>query len=1094
MHGAAVALVAAALGTVPASASPPSAPSLLPTGKTYTVTLLTGDVVTVTGKKSGCPEVSVLPAATSGVLSRSCGPDGHVRVVPAKVAPLLGTVLDRDLFDVTTLIANGYDDAHTKDLPLIVRPGTSAARTVAPLLTGAHSLPSISAVAGRRAKKTGAELIDSLTAGGESLRSAAGPSKVWLDRKVHATALDPNLTQISAPQAWSAGYTGTGAKVAVLDTGVDPTHPDLAGQIAASKDFTVDGGDAVDHFGHGTHVASTIAGTGAASAGERKGVAPGAKLVIGKVLDDEGEGSDSQVIAGMEWAATQARVVNMSLGGADPSDGTDPVSLALDELSDKTGALFVVAAGNNGEDGDSTVTSPGAADRALTVGAVDGDDNVAVFSSRGPLVGTHAAKPDLVAPGVDIVAARAAGTTLGPPVDANYVRASGTSMATPHVAGAAAVLAQRHPDWNAQQLKAALVGSADPIADADPYTSGAGRLDVARALSGVVAGPAKDSTLSWVNTGTTTATATLAVTVTGHDGRAAPAGVATLSANSLTLAAGATGSATLAIDKTPLAARPGFYSALVTAKVGGTVIARTPVAFNVEAPSYDLTVQTNAVPGTPDGVIGDMSVYVTNIDDPDIFSVYDGVPAGDPYTVRVPAGRYTVLVVTSVWTRDDQRMALSGDPDVTISADTTMRFDLAKAKRLTASVAGVDTTAQALSLTFVQTPRRGLGWWSSVDASGDAAKAGNVFALPADGVGVGTFRAYGGYGLRAANGDVYDLAHDLGGSIPADLSYQADPSTLARIDQHFHQVDMPNPVTGHQRHGRGPDGVDVIFDVTDPGTAADRTDYLSPGIVWRESAFWNGAIGGGTIENARTYLPGSRQEKTWLQQPLHADWFDDSANSASGCAPKTPSRTRGHIHFDLTTLTDQHDRFDCLGWGFTPEIPVSLRLERNGALVGTSTLSAAGFDIPREAADYRLTYDVDASAVLPVSTHTSTAWTFRSTGPSGTEDVSLPLLSVDYNLPLDKTNHPEPSSLATFTVRQVTGATSQKITAFTMSASLDGGTTWQPYTAKCVGDGVYQTNLPQPAAGRTVSLKVIAKGSAGSGIEQTIIDAYRPAA
>ena len=1090
MHGAAVALVAAALGTVPAPAAPPSAPSLLPSGKTYTVTLLTGDVVTVTGKKSGCPTVSVLPAAKSEVLSRSCGPDGHVRVVPAEVAPLLGTVLDRDLFDVTTLIANGYDDAHTKDLPLIVRPGTSAARTAAPLLTGAHSLPSLSAVAGRRAKKTGAELIDSLTAGGESLRSAAAPSKVWLDRKVHATALDPNLTQISAPQAWSAGYTGIGAKVAVLDTGVDPTHPDLAGQIAASKDFTVDGGDAVDHFGHGTHVAATIAGTGAASAGERKGVAPGAKLVIGKVLDDEGEGSFSQVIAGMEWAATQARVVNMSFGDATPSDGQDPLSLALDALSDSTGTLFVVAAGNEGED-DSTVSSPGAADRALTVGAVDGDDKVASFSSRGPLVGTHAAKPDLVAPGVDIVAARAAGTTLGPPVDANYVRASGTSMATPHVAGAAAVLAQRHPDWNAQQLKAALVGSADPIAEADPFTSGAGRLDVARALSGVVAGPAKDSTLSWVNTRTSAAAVTLAVTVSDRNGVAAPAGVATLSANSLTLAAGATGSATLTIDKTPLAARPGFYSALVTAKVGRTVIARTPVAFQVEAPSYDLTVQTNAIPGTPDGVIGDMSVHVTDIDDPTIFSVYDVVPTGDPYTVRVPAGRYSVLVLNSAGTRDDQRMALSGDPDVTISADTTMRYDLAKAEPLTASVPGVDTSAQALSLTFNQMPRRGVGWWSSIDASGDAAKAGNVFALPVDGVGVGTFWAYGGYGLRTANGDVYDLVRDLGDSIPADLSYQADPSTLARIDQHFHQVDMPNPVTRNQRHGIGPDGIDVIFDVTDPGAAVDRTDYLSPGIVWSESAGWNGDIGGSTLENARTYLPGSRQEKTWLQQPLHADWYD---GSGGGCAPTTPFRTRGHIHFDLTTMTDQHDRFDCLGWGFAPEIPVALRLERNGALVGTSTLSVAGFDIPREAADYRLTYDVDASAVLPVSTHTSTAWTFRSTGPSGTENVPLPLLSVDYNLPLDKTNHPEPSSLATFTVRQLTGATSQKITAFTMSASLDGGTTWQPYQAERVGDGVYQTNLPQPAAGQTISLKVTAKGSAGSGIEQTIIDAYRPAA
>ena len=99
----------------------------------------------------------------------------------------------------------------------------------------------------------------------------------------------------------------------MLDTGVDATHPDLAGQIAEKMDFTVDGGDASDHFGHGTHVAATIAGTGAASDGARKGVAPEAKLVVGKVLDDNGEGTDSQVIAGMEWAAR--RPLNIAVPG-----------------------------------------------------------------------------------------------------------------------------------------------------------------------------------------------------------------------------------------------------------------------------------------------------------------------------------------------------------------------------------------------------------------------------------------------------------------------------------------------------------------------------------------------------------------------------------------------------------------------------------------------------------------------------------------------------------------------------------------------------------------------------------------------------------
>ncbi len=490
-------------------ASPAAAPvpALIAAGRTYSVTLLTGDVVTVRGTSSGCPQVSVRPANPSGVMNRSCGPDGHVRVVPAQVAPLINTVLDPALFDVTTLIVDGYDDVSTKELPLIVHTGGQVGQLTAdPLVAGltkTRTLPSISAVSGWRSKAGGLAFDRSLTARRAAVSSSSSSVKVWLDQRVRASLdptdtadkLDRNLRQISAPQAWDAGYTGKGVRVAVLDTGVDATHPDLAGQIAEKKDFTVDGGDAGDHFGHGTHVAATIAGTGAASGGARRGVAPGAQLLVGKVLDDSGYGTDSQLIAGMEWAAGRAPVVNMSLGNLEASDGTDPVSLAVDTLTKRTGTLFVAAAGNSGPD-DDTVSSPGAAATALTVGAVDGDDRLADFSSHGPLANSHSVKPELVAPGVDIVAARAAGTSMGQPVDTRYTAASGTSMATPHVAGAVALLAQRHPDWRAGQLKAALVGAADPVSGSDVYAIGAGRLDAARALSGVV------STVPVVNLGT----------------------------------------------------------------------------------------------------------------------------------------------------------------------------------------------------------------------------------------------------------------------------------------------------------------------------------------------------------------------------------------------------------------------------------------------------------------------------------------------------------------------------------------------------------------------------------------------------------------
>ncbi|WP_217146868.1 S8 family serine peptidase, partial [Streptomyces sp. AC627_RSS907] len=193
-----------------------------------------------------------------------------------------------------------------------------------------------------------------------------------------------------------------------------------------------------------------------------RGVASGAKILDGKILNDEGFGDDSGIVAGLEWAAAEkADVVNLSLGGTD-QPGLDPLETAVNKLSAEKGVLFAIAAGNGGELGSSTVSSPGSADAALTVGAVDKADKLANFSSRGPRVGDGAVKPDVTAPGVDIGAAAAPGSDIageGAPVADGYVAISGTSMSTPHAAGAAAILAQQHPDWSGERIKATLVAS-----------------------------------------------------------------------------------------------------------------------------------------------------------------------------------------------------------------------------------------------------------------------------------------------------------------------------------------------------------------------------------------------------------------------------------------------------------------------------------------------------------------------------------------------------------------------------------------------------------------------------------------------------------
>jgi subtilisin family serine protease len=439
-----------ALRATPARATPAKA---TPT----TVTLVTGDKVTVTDLGQGKRTVTVArpPGATGAVRTQTA--DGDITVVPDEALPYLraGT-LDRRLYDVSGLIRQGLADGKTDELPLIVT-YDKGARAVTP--RGAERTRTLASLRGAAlAADKGRTFWRSFTGHG-------GLDKVWLDGRVKADMAESNA-QIGTPAAWDAGLSGKGVTVAVLDTGVDASHPDLAGRIGATKSF-VDGQEVADRNGHGTHVTSTVGGSGAASDGKEKGVAPGATLAVGKVLSDQGSGSESQIIAGMEWAArdVHARIVSMSLGSTEASDGTDPMAQAVNTLSRDTGALFVVAAGNTGAP--SSIGSPGAADAALTVGAVDADDRAAYFTSAGPRYGDNALKPDLSAPGVDILAAR---SQLAPG-SGYYTSMSGTSMATPHIAGVAALLAEEHPDWTGARLKDALMSTSKRL-DESAYVLG----------------------------------------------------------------------------------------------------------------------------------------------------------------------------------------------------------------------------------------------------------------------------------------------------------------------------------------------------------------------------------------------------------------------------------------------------------------------------------------------------------------------------------------------------------------------------------------------------------------------------------------------
>ncbi|MFF0271036.1 S8 family serine peptidase [Kribbella sp. NPDC004536] len=1061
LTGSSPAVAGQAADPSPTATKPPLKGSTLPMGQ---VTLVTGDRVVV--GKGGA--VRVTPGTGRKVqFEQRVGKD-QLYVIPSDVAhDVASGKLDRRLFDVAGLIRQGLDDRKTSQIPLIV---SYDAQAKAP--AGARPLPAIGASAVKVGKRSTAAFL-----------SQAGIKKVWLDGKLQPT-LDRSVPQIGAPIAWAAGYTGAGVPVAVVDSGIDPNHPDLKAVLAGERNFTTDPDG--DQLGHGTHVASIIAGSAAASNGKYKGVAPGARLYDAKVCDQTGC-SESSMIAGLEWAANdvKAKVVNVSIGGPDTPE-VDPVEEAINRLTAQTGALFVVAAGNSGEGGRQTIESPGSADAALTVGAVDKQDQLADFSSRGPRL-DGAVKPDVTAPGVGIVAARAKDGQIGTPVDEYYTQLSGTSMATPHVAGAAAILAQEHPDWTAPKLKAQLAATAKQLDGQSTFQQGNGRVDVAKAISttfapetntlsfGTATYPHDDDqpitkTLTYRNDSKTPIELNLTAMLQDPDGNPAPV---QLGATTLTVAAGSTASVPVTVN-TNNQGPNGYYGGRVIATAGDRSVSTT-IAIYKETEHYTLTVKTIGPDGKPapdaDTLAFTREDWPTELQDP-----------SGTAKIRLPKDDYMLSTSLEVpRTGREPVVYRMVQPLLHLTGETTVVMDARNARPVQVSLPRTDAalTVGTAGLKMPDDWYFGLMYGFDDPTAMFTAQVGP----PAPGA-VGYLSTR--WARRAKDGTFDNSPYSfvqldkLDGKFPTGVRRTLDPAKLARVDQTFNATSDRKAVVGTgwgwgygDNLGYALPAARVLFH--DPAPDQSLASEVSTGVDEYDPAAPDVVV---TSMNraAAPYRAGQRYRETFNR-------------AAFTPAPGSAWRDQDVLGISVFPLADAGGGSS--GGDGSVADSLSTKLYRDDVLL-SSYDDRFGFanplNLPAEPATYKLVSTLDRHSVSRFSTKVEYSWIFRSA--ASTTAVMLPVLGVRYQPVVDDHNLTPRTSVLSVPVvlDHQPGAELPRIDRFTVEYASGAG--WQQAKLVQKAPGRYVAQFPAPP-GPSVSLRAEVVDGDGNRTVQTVTDAIR---
>ena len=586
------------------------APLQLALNESVVLTLITGEQIRATGTTDGRLDVRrLLPVAD--VISAN---SARLTSAPQSLAI---DKLDDLLFDVDYLVSERFHERTTLPVIITVADGESP-HSVAALL---RSLGGKVTWESENLSLVGAEFpYEGIEAAAAALTNHQAVEKIWLDA-IFRVALDESIQVIDAPSVHTRGFRGEGVIVAILDTGIDSTHPDLDDidddpdtfdpKILYSANFSSETETVEDLMGHGTHVAGIAAGTGKVSRDANPngpqylGVAPGAYLWNIKVLNRNGSGFAHEIAEGIEHTALgpdgvpksgdEPDVINLSVGNKLNGSGTDPMSVAVD-FAVSQGVTVAVAAGNSGPRL-SSLGQPAVSKSGITVGATNNADEIASFSSRGPTTDRRL-KPDVVAPGSGIVSTCASpgqGNWTCNLIGGRYISKSGTSMATPHVAGAAALVIEAHPDWTPEQVKSALMNTAYDI-DVPLREQGAGRIRVPSAIDTslltrepslsfglVTTGPPRVETISIhiQNLGDqlATAQATASTSLSGI-----PSGLVSVSPTTFNIVPGGTATVTVTLGPVDSDAPQGWYEGRV--RIGSTVgVISVPYLFYVSQPS-----------------------------------------------------------------------------------------------------------------------------------------------------------------------------------------------------------------------------------------------------------------------------------------------------------------------------------------------------------------------------------------------------------------------------------------------------------------------------------------------------------------------------
>lgn len=1099
-------------GGTPAAAGT-TAGTPAPTGRPATVTLITGDRVTVTPRPGDEPAVTVDPAPGRDPGFRVRTDHTGVTVIPLDVAALVPDVLDPSLFDVSGMIAMGYDDASAATLPVIVRhaAGVRALAASSPLESG-RSLASIGAESATLAKSAApafGERLSSAAATGKQVagRRAAqlgGADKIWLDRRMRTSDLDTYLQRVHAAAAWESGLDGTGVTVAVLDTGIDAGHPALAGAVTGSQNFT-DEPSVDDGNGHGTHVASLIVGNGAGSDGARHGLAPKANLLVGKVLGADGRGLESDVIAGMQWAAAQgADVVNVSLGA--PATGADdPAADAVDQLTADTGTLFVIAAGNDGGLGPTpyTIGTPGTAAAALTVAATQDNDVQAFFSSEGPTRGSYRLKPDIAAPGINVLGAKA-----GARDGELYLPMSGTSQATPIVAGAAVLLLQQHPTWTPAQLKTRLTTTADTVSSSQPWTVGGGRLNLENALSeglssdsgaldfGYLKHPDESEqsrTVKLTNNGDTPMTLTATDQQTSESGKPAPKVAVTVSPETVTVPAGGSAPVTVRLD--PEVLDDGGWQGYVSFATADRTELRLPLSVYDEPPRYDVTISILDRDGKP----YDPANAAAHAFGEDTVEFFDGdtggfrslpIAADGTVSARIEPGRYSMMTrVVTPLAGGGVSVSIVGSPQIDISKDTALTFDARAAQQLTPPTIAGQATDPTLAWLTYRRSGDGVGWTESLPFDPAEVVAGRIFVTPSQPVAAGAFEAVQRWRLepvgtiRKGQPDAYELVQPSPRLTPQNGPLTSrEIAQLARVTDTYHGLGTAGEYfrgTVHRTTGTPLSLIHRRY-VDAPTT---ETDWMTaePDVQWSHCTIPPGTVVGEQCSDPITYAKGEATAVVWDEV----------------LQPNVRYSERSQHTFQFQAGAGDGLHIGGLGGAAVESNKIVLR-DKAGTLLAQSTSLYSFLDVAPEVRDFVLTQKLVLTSPMVARRFTQfdTRWKFYSappTNPALGGATRPPLIDVDYTPAVNALGLAAPGKPLTVDLRfrHLAGAdVTGRIATATGSWTANAGRTWVTPTLKRLSDNTFRITVPKNAvrAGGSLSFKVQARDAEGNTVTQTVMD------